>query len=431
MKGIVIVAVAAVLVTTASVGLRVLEEKQQKPRVVKALLSLISDAAAEQYKLDGVFQTLEDGKISYTCNGKITSLSETLIDESWRFLIPYLKQTTFRFALQKDETLRQAEFTLEADWHGWKEITLEGYLDDAECIVHVPQLHESYLSFSPDNLEQQYEKSLLYTVLGDTISLPQKNLEDFVFSGIEQNICEEWELLCRNLSDNLELAKQLYEEIVVTKTEKKEEVLWNGRYESCTAYQMQIPAGIVNRFLESDGRDTRHTLRVDGEEWILWIYLNKDKKILKLETEQSFLVDGTVIPVSLAFFPKGVDNAWDSALLETEILWQEVTYGFRLVCSNEFVEGERILHAGLSLAQPYVTEFLDMDVTYQPEQGTVVFDFSCKTPFLSADGIASLAPVTELLQKPQQESVRIFELKLFDVLKFTNGLNWNLFKNKE
>lgn len=431
-KGIAIVAIVSVMVVAAAGGLRALEEKQQKPRVIKALTSLMTDAAAEQYRMAAMFEVLESGKIVYSGNGKITDLDENLISEPYRFAAPYIKQTTLDFSLQKDETVRQAEFYLEAALHGLKAVTAEGYLDDTECIVRVPQFHESYLSFSPNNLKQQYEESLLYTVLGDGISLPQNTLTDYVFGGAEKMISEEREALSMNVADSLELAKQLYEKITVTKTEQKEEILWNGTYESCVGYEMVVPTEIVNQFLQDTvWKKTGHTLQLEGEDLTLLVYLNSDKKALKLETEKDILVDGRKVPVAVAFFPKGVENAWDSVLLELEVTWEEVIYGISLICSNEFQESERILHTSLSMTQPYVTELLDMDMIYQPNTGAITFDFACKTPVLSVDGICKMAPLTEALQKPQAETVRIFELGLFDILKFTNGLNWNLFKNQE
>lgn len=430
-KGIIVVILAAILVFTAALGLRALEEKQQKPRVIKALAELAADAAAEKYSLEGFWNLLDSGKLAHTGDINITSIDDGLFPEQYRFVAPYISHSSLDFAVSKNDLSRQADFEIEAVIKGNMTVRAEGYLDDTACIVRVPDLHERYLTFSPDNLKEQYEASLLYTVFGDSPFLPEKNLTDYVFTGAESAMSGEKEVLSMGLSDCLELAKTMYEQITVAKTEKKEDILWNGSYESCTAYEMTVPTEIFNRFFKDTVWErSGHTVVLAEEALPVLIYLSSGKRLLKLELETDILLDGTRVPSVLVFYPKGVENAWDSVLLELEMTWDDIMYGINLLCSNEFSDRERILHVQVSLTRPYITELADMDVRYEPESGAAEIDFVCKTPVLSMDGVYSIEPSAGTIEKPQ-DAVAIFEMNLFDILKFTNEINWSFFKKQE
>ncbi|MBO5277902.1 MAG: hypothetical protein J6B06_00210 [Lachnospiraceae bacterium] len=430
-KGIIVVITAAVLVFAAALGLRVLEEKQQKPRVIKALAELVSEAAEDKYSMEGFFHLLDSGKLTHTGDITVTDIDEALIPKQYRFMTPYLRHASLEFTVNKDDLNRQADFQAEAVLKENMTVRADGYLDDTACTVRVPDFHERYLTFSPDNLKKQYEASLLYSVFGDSLSLPEQNLADYVFTGAESEVSEEKEALSMSFSDCLELARTMYEKITVSKTEKKEDILWNGNYESCTAYEMIVPTEIFNQFF----RDTvwersGHTVVLEEEELPMLIYLSSSKRLLKLELEANVFVDGTRVPSELVFYPKGVENAWDSVLLELEITWDDIIYGIDLVCSNEFSDMERILHTKVSLTQPYITELVDMDIRYEPKTGAAEIDFVCKTPMLSMDGFYGIEPLSDAIEKPQ-DAVAVFDMNLFDILKFTNEINWSFFKKQE
>lgn len=431
-KGIIVVACAAVIVCAAAVGLRVLEEKQQKPRVIKAVAALFADASDEKYCIDTYFNMLQEGKISYSGELMMTEIDERLLGEKYHFIAPYINRTSMNYVLKKEQESRKASFYIEAALHGSRAVTVEGYLDDTECIVRIPDLHERYLSFSPDNLKRQYEESLLHTVLGDLVTLPEENLTDYLFSGAGKTSADEKEVLSMNFADSVRLAKELYDSITVVKTEEKEDILWNGRYESCTAYEMTVPSEILNNFFKNTlWEKSGHSILIEAGRLPVRVYLDNRKKLLKMEIGAALLLDGREVPASLDFYPKGVENPWDSVLFEIEITWDNIIYGISLVCSNDFTEDSRVLHTSLSMSQPYVTEIFDMDTTFGVNTGSVSFDFVCKTPVLSMDGICNLEPLTEAVQRPQEEAVSVFELNLIDMLKFTNGINWNFFKKQE
>ncbi len=87
-KGIIIVCVTAVVVCLAAVGLRVMEEQQQKPRVIKAMVSLLGNMADKKYKMDSSYQMLKSGKLAYSGEIMLGHIDENLLEERYRFLIP-------------------------------------------------------------------------------------------------------------------------------------------------------------------------------------------------------------------------------------------------------------------------------------------------------------------------------------------------------
>lgn len=430
-KGMMVVILAAVLVFAAALRLRVLEEKQQKPRVIKALAELVSDAAKDKYSMEGFFSMLDSGKLTHTGDISITDIDEALLPEQYRFAAPYLRHAFLDFTMNKDDLNRQADFQIETVLNETITVRADGYLDDTACTVRVPDFHERYLTFSPDNLKKQYEASLFYSVFGDNLSFPEQNLADYVFTGTESGVSEEKEALSMSFSNLLERARTMYEQITVSKTEKKEDILWNGNYEACTVYEMTVPAEMFNQFFKDTVWErSGHTVVLEEEALPVYICLSSNKRLLKLELETDILVDGTRVPSGVVFYPKGVENAWDSILLELELTWDDIIYGIDFVCSNEFSDMERMIHTKVSLTQPYIAELADMDIRYEPETGAAEVDFACKTPLLLMDGFYGIKPLSDAIEKPQ-DAVALFDMNLFDILKFTNEINWNFFKKQE
>ncbi len=161
------------------------------------------------------------------------------------------------------------------------------------------------------------------------------------------------------------------------------------------------------------------------------MYLDGKKKLLKLETEATVLVKDQKFPVSVFFYPKGVENPWDSVAVELDVTIENIIYGFYLIGNNEFLEGKRIVRSNVSMTQPYIMELLDMDMEFGQETGSISIDFVCDTPVLSMDGVCKIEPLKKAINKPEDEAVKIFELNFFEMLRFSNGLNWNFFKKQE
>ncbi len=429
-KGIIIVCVTTVVVCLAAVGLRVMEEQQQKPRVIKAMVSLLGNMADKKYKMDSSYQMLKSGKLAYSGEIMLGHIDENLLEERYRFLIPYLNHTSLNYVFNKDEQGKKAEVSLEAALYGARSLSLEAYLDERECMVYLPSIHNSYLSFSPENVKKQYQDSLLYTVLGDGAALPEENLGKYVFyekESITEGHIDNFE---GKLKEGLELFQELYQEITVEKIDRKEDILWNGGYENCTAYAMTVPTEIIYRFIKLAGVQAE-SLSIQEKELSFLVYLDGKKKLLKLETEATVLVKDQKFPVSVVFYPKGVENPWDSVAVELDVTIENIIYGFYLIGNNEFLEGKRIVHNNVSMTQPYIMELLDMDMEFGQKTGSISIDFVCDTPMLSMDGVCKIEPLKKAINKPEDEAVKIFELNFFEMLRFSNGLNWNFFKKQE
>ena len=431
-KGIIVVLLVAGIVFAAANALRIMEEKQQKPRVLAAMAELMSGVTDEKYSLEKFWQLFDSGKIEYCGDVSLTSVDEALFPAEYQTVIPYLERSTIDFTLQKDDINRTATVWAEPSLY-FLSLQMEGYLTDTECIVRVPDIHESYISFSPDNLKAQYDNSLLYTVFGEQTALPQENLTDYVFWDYETLINEEKEALSMKLLDTAKLVKALYDEITVKKMKEKENIFYDGSYQNCEIYQMTVPTDVLNQFLKDIvWENTGHTLVINEEQLPLVVYLDSEKHILKLElAETDVLADGKNVPIKLFFYPKGTENPWDSIQLGAEVIWEDVTYGATIVYSNDFTDSERIIHASLSLTEPYVTKLFDIDIDYTAATGETEFDFACRTPMVSFDGILGMKPLAGDIQKPTTEAVPVFELNLLELLKFTNEINWGFFKNME
>lgn len=421
-KAITFILLAMAVGVAAAVVLKYLDKKQQKPMVLGAAASLASELWREEYRLDQTYNFLQKAQLSGTGELTIRQISADFFDERYRFLLPYLKNSHYTCTLQRDIDTRRAEFQLGAELR--RTVELEGYLDDTECIVHIPAFHKSYLSFSPDNLKGQYESSLLYTVLGDAPFLPEDNLTEYVFFDIWK---KEEKSFFAILKDSMDLARELYPNITVEKTDRREEIFWNGAYEKCTVYDITVPSELMNRFFQSVIQEkTGYLVQTEEDALTVSVCLNGKKRLLKLETEGTLLIDQKDqyrVPLSLAFYPKGADRPWDEIRLELSLTWDQISYGFRINGKNEFSENGRTMTVNLAMEQPYVLDMLDIAIDFDTETGEVSLAFDCTTPVLSLEGSYGLSLPDSPIKKPEVETVRVFELNFFEMLKFTGGLN--------
>ncbi len=430
-KGIVVVMLAAVCVSAAAAGLRIMEEQQQKPRVIKAVASLFASLADERYETDSLLALLQSD--SLVCEGKLAvrDIREELVEQRFQFLLPYLKNTSTDYVFRRDKEKKQADFQIKAALHGVVPVHVEGYVEKEEAMVHIPNLHENWLVFSTDNLKAQYESSLLHSIMGETLSLPEKNLTEYLFYDIGMLAGEKKELFGITWQEGIKLVGELYQDVTVTKKKQKEEILFDGSYESCSVYDVTLPTEQINRFLKDTMQgENGYTLSVKEPVLPLTICLDNKKRILKLELEGTIVVNEWSIPLTAAFYPKGVENPWDSVLTELSFVWEEIRYGLQIVRNYEFSEEGRVLHISLSLTQPYVMQLFAVDVSFEGIE-KVAFDFDISTPMASMDGICAIRLLEESVEKPKEEAIRVFELNFFELLRFTNGLNWNFFKKQE
>lgn len=429
-KGIVVVMLAAVCVSVVTVGLRVMEEKQQKPRVIKAVASLFAGLTDERYEMDSLLDLLQSDRL--VCEGKLAvrDIAKEWVEQRYRFLLPYLKNTSADYRIHRDMEKRQADFQVDAALHGEVSVHVEGYADEEKAMVYIPNLHESWLAFSPDNVKAQYKSSLLHNILGETLSLPEDDLSEYIFYDMSV-LGGEKKLFGFTWQEGIKLVGELYQEITVEKTKQKESVLFDGSYESCTVYHVTLPTRQINLFFEETmQKESGYSLAVKESELPVTICMDSKKRIVKLELEGTLIANGWNIPLELVFYPKGVENPWDSVLTELIIVWEDIRYGLQIVSNYEFLEEGRILHSSLSLTKPYVMQLFVVDIRFEGKE-KVIFDFDIKAPMASMDGICAVYQSTESVEMPEEDAVRVFEMNFFEMLRFTNGLNWNFFKKQE
>lgn len=425
--------ISGLLIIIASAGIwiaRTAERKQEKPRVLAAMAEMISRAADKRYSLEGLWQLWDSGRMEYRGKLALLSIEEAWLPQEYQMLLPMLRHAELSFLLKKDDNSRKAVLQAEAS-RSLLALRLEGYLDDTECLVRVPELYEGTISFSPDNLREQYETSLLCKILGEQKNLPSGNLTDYVFQDFPGLIREEQKTLNTRLLDRLADIRELYDEIEV---ERIENMASAGSYKDCQAYRLILPADAVNSFLsDAVWENTGHAFILEGEKLPLTVYLDRSNQMTGLtlsETEVS--ADGKSIPVQLSILFYGTaDYPWDKLQIDAAGCVDDIWYRFILLCDNEFSDSGRAVRLKLSLTEPYVMKLCELDMDYAGATGEVMLDVLCRGPMLSFDGELAMKPLEETIKKPEKDAVRIFELSLLEAWSFADKIHWDFFKNQE
>lgn len=431
-KGCIILLLISGTIFITANGLQIMEQKQQKPRILSAVAELAVSAADEKYNLEKLWQLLENETIEYDGKISFSSIGKDFFPKQLQTILPYIEHSSVDFTLKKDAVSRMAAMQAEMSLY-FMHFEMDGYLDDTSCIIHLPALHEKYISFSPDNLKKQYNDSLFYPIFGEQDLLPQKNLADYVFQNTEASVSKEKEVIITELSEAVRNMKKLYDNITVEKAKEKEAVYRNGSYKNCERYHMTVPSSVLNQLLKDIvWKNTGHTLSVREESLSIILWLDSKKQILKAEIPQTVLLaDGKAVPAELIFYPQGAENPWDNIEMEIQLVLDDINYGFTITANHSFTDIKRTLHVSIALTEPYVTKLLDIDMDYLYTTGETSFDFVCKIPGLSADGRLGIKRLTESVAKPAEEAVPIFKLNLLEALTFANRINWSFFKNQE
>lgn len=436
-KGIGIVLLVAVFVLGVVMGLRVLEVKQQKPRVLKALGELAEDFTDEKYSLKNLAALWKEDRTQQNLSVNITSFNSTYLDKKWSFLGSYLGNSNLELSIRKDGPEKKMLYEAQYSTYGVTLANVQGYLDEEECMIRIPQFHEQYLAFHPDNVRAQYENSLLYTVIGDRISMPEGNLASYAFREPEAETPAEIETMLTRLREDARQLKELYKAVQVRKLDKKEEILINGKYELCTAYELMFPADLANGYLKEAFGDkivvtgsqaSNDSIGSNGSLISMEVYLSKGRA-LKIAGTMEAAANGREIILAYECYPKGTENAFDAVTVDVTLTPIDTTesYGFNLSVKNEFAGDIRNIHGVLNMTRPYVTKALNVDMEYNQITGESNLEFEVSMPMASFDGSCHIAALNGQVAKPQEGAVRLFELDLFELLKFTNGMNLNFF----
>ena len=183
-RGIVVLFIVSGIVLGGTIGLRFLEKKQQRPRVIKALSSLVTDLKDEKYSIDKLYQLLEGGKTKSSGEFNIGTVDASLLG-GYGKLEKLLTNSTIEGIIEKDNKRKKMETKFSYQTYGVNLANIECLIDERECFVKIPEVYEKYLRFKTANIKNQYENSLLYTILGGKIPLPEQEFSLYPFAEIE------------------------------------------------------------------------------------------------------------------------------------------------------------------------------------------------------------------------------------------------------
>ncbi len=430
-RGIVVLFIVSGIVLGGTIGLRFLEKKQQRPRVIKALSSLVTDLKDEKYSIDKLYQLLEGGKTKSSGEFNIGTVDASLLG-GYGKLEKLLTNSTIEGIIEKDNKRKKMETKFSYQTYGVNLANIECLIDERECFVKIPEVYEKYLRFKTANIKNQYENSLLYTILGGKIPLPEQEFSLYPFAEIEYMDLEaKKNRMIEFLEENSSELREWYQQIEVTKLSKEEEILFQGHYEVCTAYEFYMPTEFLKKLLWNLWGDLGEQFIWEDEVFHGIVYLNSKNQVLKLEGEGNIKIRGEEVLLISSLYLKGEENLWDTIHLDFKITQKrtEKSGSFILVVSNQFEGDVRNIHLQFKMLQPYVSTLLDMDGGYHRQNGESQIEFDLETPMIALDGTYQLSDLERAIQMPNKEdSVEIFKLSLVDLLQFVTKLNLKIFR---
>ena len=125
------------------------------------------------------------------------------------------------------------------------------------------------------------------------IPLPEQEFSLYPFAEIEYMDLEaKKNRMIEFLEENSSELREWYQQIEVTKLSKEEEILFQGHYEVCTAYEFYMPTEFLKKLLWNLWGDLGEQFIWEDEVFHGIVYLNSKNQVLKLEGEGNIKIRG-------------------------------------------------------------------------------------------------------------------------------------------
>lgn len=427
-----------VIILSMTVGLRIWDKSQQKPQVMKAFKQLVEEVSGQEYSLIPLRNVIQSGKTEQDGYVNLTALDREVLKlnsilSEWTDM--EYSSIHYKMAINQEEKILSAKMNYQIAGIGVLDIN--SYLTEDKLLIQIPQMHNSYLRMNTDNIQNQYEQSLLYGVLGERLTLPESDFSAFVFNqfplghtGAEKE--DFFQVFKREYKGRLD---EIWQQITVTKENDIKQILINGVYEDCRVFSVSFPAEIVRWYLELVLKDSvwgkeelQKRMTWEEDRMCLMVYIDDDNHIHCMDTTIQPVWDGICYPVEISFYLKGEERLFDKVQIGLNIQRQTGQIGLLADIENQYDGLERRMNFVISQINAEKEFEIRAKLVMDIATGESDFEYEISSPFLISDGEHFIKCQNQPIKIPEGEIVDIFELDLIAFLKFSKDFNFALFR---
>lgn len=427
-----------VVILSMTVGLRIWDKSQQKPRVIKAFKQLAEEISRQEYSLTPLLNIIQSGKTEQDGYVNLTALDKERLGLN-SILLEWMDMEYstihYKMAINQDEKVLSAKMNYQIAGIGVLDIN--SYLTEEKLFIQLPQMHNSYLRMNSDNIKSQYEHSIWYRVLGDRLVLPKADLSVFVFHPFPKSDTKavKADFLQAFEKDYKGRLDEIWKQITVTKENETKQILINGVYEDCRVFSVSFPAEIIHWYLNLVLADSVW-VKEKLQERMIWeedmvclkIYMDDDNHIHRMDTTIQPMWDGVCYPVGITFYLRGEERLFDKVQIGLNIQKQTEQMELLADIENQYDGLERRMNFVLSQINTEKKFEIRAKLVMDIATGESDFEYEINSPFLISDGEHFIKYQNQPINTPEGEIVDIFELDLIAFLKFSSDFNFGLFR---
>ena len=322
-----------------------------------------------------------------------------------------------------------ADITLSGANNNNDRINVNAYINDEEIIFKLDEFYNEYFMIPNDNIRENYEESLWYSLLGDILSMIPDNSSLKLYPEISVKKPVFSEFIKGYASDGT--LGELFDDVSIKKLNLQRDFLVGDNLTAANAYNITISKRLCEELLDimADYLGVRKETLIEPDKFEFVAYISDANRLCALAINlPDIMVNEKEYEAELLISFRDEDSLFAKMLCELSVITSEnVNYVFKMNVNNtEFAEGikTRII---VSMNEPRLSRLFEMELTQNRAENGISLDMAVNLPELSGQINYSLKPYEESIVLPENV-LELYELNLWQILNIYSSANWSFIK---
>ncbi len=413
------------LVSICMIYLNKLDESQAKVTVYAAFSEVYDEFTnSEPADITKVFNVYNNDKYSHTGN---LILNETgLIDSQVVNLIKNIP-VNYNVICEPDNRVVAADITLSGYYNKDDKINAHAYINDEEIIFKLDEFYNEYFMIPNNNIRENYEESIWYSLLGDILSIVPDNSSFDLYpeSPVKKPVFSEF--IKEYAADGT--LDELFDDISIKKTASQRDFLVGDTYTAANAYNITIPKSLANKLLDiiADYLGVAKEELIEPDRFSFTAYISDTNRLcaLAINIPDVIINKHEYETAELLITFRDGETLFARLLCELSVTTPEnVTYIFKMSVNNAELMDNIKTTVIVSMNEPNISRLFEMELTRNKITSEINLDMAVNLPELSGRINYACKPYEENVVIPENV-LELYELNLWQILNIYSSANWS------
>ncbi len=423
-----ILATLFLLVSVCMFYLNKLDESQAKVTVYAAFSEVYDEFInSEAADITKVFKAYNNEKYSHTGN---FILNETSLLDSQ--VINLLKDIPVDYSVicEPDNRVVVADVALSGYDDKDDKINVHAYISDEEILFKLDEFYNEYFMIPNNNIRENYEESLWYSLLGDILSMvpdnssidlyPESSMKKPVFSEFIKGYAADGTL------------DELFDDISIKKVDLQRDFLVGDTYTAANAYNITISKSLADKLLDiiADYLGVMKEKLIKPDKFSFTAYISDANRLcaLSINIPDIMVNEQEYETAELLVSFRDSDTLFAKMLYELSVTTPEnVNYIFKMIVNNtELADGAKTTVI-VSMNEPELSRLFEMELTRNKASSEIKLDMAVDLSEFSGRISYACKPYEENIVIPENV-LELYELNLWQILNIYSSANWSFIK---